>query len=174
MPSERCLLIPTTVWFQGCFLNSSGQIACVFLIGWEPLNEITSNPDVMWFKGCFWTASDQIALGFSGWLQAQGEELLWDYGKEYCELQYKCHPLSNISIENAERMENCPWKTMILYWKVAIYFAIRGTGRHSQRRMNDPTLCLYWKNVVWVYGSMSLWVYGSVGLWVYGSMSLWV
>ena len=45
----------------------------------------------------------------------------------YCELQYKCHNKNEFSIENAEIMANCPWKMMIFYWKMAIYFAIRGT-----------------------------------------------
>ena len=26
----------------------------------------------------------------------------------YCELQYKCHPFSILSLENAEMMEDCP------------------------------------------------------------------
>ena len=34
---------------------------------------------------------------------------------------------SNCSAENAERMENRPWEVMILYWKLADHFAIRGT-----------------------------------------------
>ena len=42
---------------------------------------------------------------------------VYDFEKAemYCELQYKCQLVSEFSIENAERMENCPWKTMILY-----------------------------------------------------------
>ena len=35
-----------------------------------------------------------------------------------------------LSIEHAEITENCPWKTMILYWKMADYSAIRGIS-HS-------------------------------------------
>ena len=34
---------------------------------------------------------------------------------KYCELQYKCQNNFEFSIENAETMENCPWKMMILY-----------------------------------------------------------
>ena len=33
----------------------------------------------------------------------------------YCELQYKCQLSSEFSVENAETMENYPWKMMILY-----------------------------------------------------------
>ena len=52
---------------------------------------------------------------------------------QYCELQYKCQGFVESSIENAEIMENCPWEMMILYWKMADSFAIRGTCR---RRMS--------------------------------------
>ena len=34
---------------------------------------------------------------------------------------------SIVSIENAERVEHCPWKLMFVYWKMAIYFSIWGT-----------------------------------------------
>ena len=35
-------------------------------------------------------------------------------------------PFPEFSIENEERMENCPWKRMIWYWKIAICFVIWG------------------------------------------------
>ena len=46
---------------------------------------------------------------------------------KYCniKLQYKCRILPIFLLTNAERMENFPWKMMILYWKMAGYFAIR-------------------------------------------------
>ena len=47
------------------------------------------------------------------------------------DLQYKCRFVSEFSIENAEIMENCPRKTMILGLKMATYFAIRGSGGFS-------------------------------------------
>ena len=31
----------------------------------------------------------------------------------YCKLQYKCNMPCNVLIENAEQMENCPWKMVI-------------------------------------------------------------
>ena len=41
----------------------------------------------------------------------------------YWELQYKC---KNSSIENAEIMENCPWKTIIriLIWPILLQFEV--------------------------------------------------
>ena len=38
---------------------------------------------------------------------------------KYCELQHKCQLCFDRSIENAEIMENCPWKMMIFYRKNA-------------------------------------------------------
>ena len=34
---------------------------------------------------------------------------------KYCELQHQCQTDFEFSIENAERMENCPWTMMVLY-----------------------------------------------------------
>ena len=41
--------------------------------------------------------------------------------RQYCELQYKCTLLLEFFIENTETMENCPWKIMVLYCKMADY-----------------------------------------------------
>ena len=56
------------------------------------------------------------------------------------ELQYISRRFSELSIENAERVDNCPWKMMILYLKMAIYlqFEVRSgveprEGRHGFR-----------------------------------------
>ena len=51
----------------------------------------------------------------------------------YCELQSKSQMFSDFDGENAERTENYPWKTMILYWKMVIHFAIRGNRFHTRR-----------------------------------------
>ena len=41
--------------------------------------------------------------------------------RDECELQYKCQQISEFFFENAERVENCPWKMMIFYWKLRLF-----------------------------------------------------
>ena len=52
---------------------------------------------------------------------------------QYCELQYKCQLFSIFSIENAERMENCPWKMMFLYlkWPFILQFEVPPEGQRQ-------------------------------------------
>ena len=49
-----------------------------------------------------------------------------------CEPQYKCQLLLEFSIENTEIMENYPWRMSDFRFKMAIYFAIRGTRVHPR------------------------------------------
>ena len=65
-----------------------------------------------------------------------------DKSRPYSKLQYKRQLFffDFFGWKCKRRMENCPWKTMTLYWKMAIYFALRGTGRH--RRLTGTLLTI--------------------------------
>ena len=57
--------------------------------------------------------------------------------------------LFHVSIENAEMMENCPWKTMILHWNVADYLQFEAMT--ALMRLNVRSRCEFcitkWWNV---------------------------
>ena len=44
------------------------------------------------------------------------------FASQCCELQHKCQLCFECPIRNAEIMENCPWKMMILHWNMADLF----------------------------------------------------
>ena len=47
--------------------------------------------------------------------------------RNYCELQYKCHVYSDLSIDNAEMMKKIPLKSVICK-ENSMYIAIRRTS----------------------------------------------
>ena len=66
------------------------------------------------------------------------------------ELQYQCRFRFEFSIGNAEKMENCPWKMMIFYWKMADSYEIQ--GKHTkQTRTSGTFLRRRRPNSLWIY-----------------------
>ena len=73
----------------------------------------------------------------------------------YCELQHKRQLLGVFSIGNAERMENFPSKTMILYLKMADYFAIRGVTKADAEYLRHDPIDQARVRALWASGSDS-------------------
>ena len=55
------------------------------------------------------------------------------------ELRYKSQIVSIISLENAGRMDNRPWKMMLFYWKMArLLLQFEGVAHRTDRGADDP------------------------------------
>ena len=71
-------------------------------------------------------------------------------GSVCSELQSKHHNLGfELSIENAEITENCPWKMMIFVWNMSNYCCESRYGPHQQWRCHNRSQRDTWNDPWW-------------------------